>query len=162
MKNQHEILQLAQQRGVEHNLLYAGVMSPHEAFVVLQADAQALLIDVRSKAELELVGRIPTALNVEWMFYPGMLPNHDFSKQLIELVDNNNQDDSQQDRSQVLIFMCRTGGRSHSAAAAAAALGFSQAYNMLDGFEGELNSEQQRTMINGWRHAGLPWTHAKK
>jgi hypothetical protein len=28
---------------------------------------------------------------------------------------------------------------------------------MLEGFEGESSAEKQRTLINGWRHAGLPW-----
>jgi rhodanese-related sulfurtransferase len=92
---------------------------------------------------------VPAALNIEWAFYPGMVPNQDFAKQLLEKVDKN----------KVLIFMCRTGGRSHSAAAVAATLGFTQAYNMLEGFEGEANALNQRTMINGWKHADLPWTN---
>lgn len=149
MNDQHEILQLAQQRASEKSLPYAGAMTPREAFEVLQANPQALLIDVRTQAELGLVGRVPVALNIEWAFYPGMVPNQDFTKQLVEKVDKN----------QTLIFMCRTGGRSHSAAAVAATLGFTQAYNMLEGFEGESNTLNQRTMINGWKHAGLPWTN---
>lgn len=151
MSNQHEILQRAQKRGKENNLPYAGAMTPHEAFDILQENPQAVLIDVRTQAELDLVGRIPTALNIEWAYYPGMVPNHDFGKQLNERVDKN----------QTVIFMCRTGGRSHNAAVVAAASGFANAYNMLEGFEGEANSLQQRTTINGWKHAGLPWTHAK-
>ena len=149
MNDQHEILQLAQKRGAENGLPYAGAMTPREAFEVLQANPQALLVDVRTQAELGLVGRVPTALNIEWAFYPGMVPNQEFAKQLSEKVDKN----------QPLIFMCRTGGRSHSAAAVAATLGYTQAYNMLEGFEGETNTLHQRTMINGWKHAGLPWTN---
>jgi rhodanese-related sulfurtransferase len=149
MNDQHEILQLAQQRANEKSLPYAGAMTPREAFEVLKTNPQALLIDVRTQAELGLVGRVPTALNIEWAFYPGMVPNQDFAKQLVEKVDKN----------QVLIFMCRTSGRSHNAAAVAATLGFTQAYNMLEGFEGEANTFNQRTMINGWKHAGLPWTN---
>ncbi len=149
MSDQNEILQLAQKRSIENNLPYAGAMTPREAYDVLQANPQALLVDVRSQAELGLVGLVPTALNIEWAFYPGMVPNKDFTKQLVEKTD----------KSQVLIFMCRTGGRSHNAAAVAAMLGFTQAYNMLEGFEGETNTLHQRTMINGWRHAGLPWTN---
>ena len=61
------------------------------------------------------------------------------------------------DKEALVIFMCRTGGRSHNSAALAASLGFTEAYNMLEGFEGEANAERQRTLINGWRHAGLPW-----
>lgn len=157
MTNQHEILQLAQKRGAENSLPYAGALTPREAFDVLQANSQALLVDVRTLAELDLVGRIPDALNIEWAFYPSMVPNEDFAKQLLEQIAKNHQD-----KNQVLIFMCRTGGRSHNAAAVAATLGFTQAYNMLEGFEGAANAAQQRTTINGWMHAGLPWTHAKK
>jgi len=149
MSNEHEILHLAQKRGTENGLPYAGAMTPREAFDVLQANPQALLVDVRTQAELELVGRIPTALNIEWAFYPGMVANPDFAKQLVELVDKN----------QVLIFMCRTGGRSHNAAVVAQQLGYTNAYNMLEGFEGEANALKQRTMVNGWKHAGLPWTN---
>jgi rhodanese-related sulfurtransferase len=54
--------------------------------------------------------------------------------------------------------MCRTGGRSHNAAVLAEELGFT-AYNMQEGFEGDSNAQGQRTLINGWRHAGLPWTN---
>ena len=149
MNNQHEILQLAQTRNAQNNLPYSGALSPREAFEVLQVYPQALLLDVRTQAELALVGRVPLALNIEWAFYPGMVPNPDFAKQLLDKVDKN----------QVLIFMCRTGGRSHNAAAVAATLGYTQAYNMLEGFEGEPNSLNQRTMINGWKYAGLPWTN---
>lgn len=149
MSNQDEILQLAQKRGVENSLPYAGAMTPREAFDVLQANPQVLLVDVRTQAELELVGRIPNALNIEWAFYPGMVKNQDFAKQVAEKVDKN----------LIVIFMCRTGGRSHNAATVAQQLGFSHAYNMLEGFEGEANELKQRTIINGWKHAGLPWTN---
>ncbi len=149
MNDQHVILQLAQNRGAENGLPYSGAMTPREAFEVLQENPQALLIDVRTQAELGLVGHVPTALNIEWAFYPGMVQNQDFAKQLVEQVDKN----------QMLIFMCRTGGRSHNAAAVAVGLGYTQVYNMLEGFEGDANSLHQRTMINGWKHAGLPWTN---
>lgn len=149
MNDQHEILQLAQKRAVEKSLPYAGALTPREAYELLQQTPESLLIDVRTQAELGLVGRVPTALNIEWAFYPGMVPNQDFAKQLSDNVNKN----------QTLIFMCRTGGRSHNAAAVAATLGYTQAYNMLEGFEGDTNSLNQRTMINGWKRAGLPWTN---
>jgi len=154
MSNPSEVLALAQNRAAEKNLPYAGALTPEEAFEVLQANSKALLIDVRTKAELELVGRIPGTINVEWAFYPGMVANADFTKQLAAELDRH-----QCDQDSVLIFLCRTGGRSHNAAAVAASLGFSQAYNTLEGFEGEANADKQRTLINGWKHAGLPWTN---
>ena len=73
-----------------------------------------MLVDVRTQAELELVGRIPNALNIEWATYPGMVKNQDFAKQLADNVDKN----------LTVIFMCRTGGRSHNAAVVAEQLGF--------------------------------------
>jgi len=149
MSNQTEILALAQKRAKEKSLPYAGALTPQEAFEILQTNPKALLVDVRSQAELDLVGRIPVALNVEWAFYPGMVANPDFASQLQKQVDKN----------LTVVFMCRTGGRSHTAAVLAKQLGYDAAYNMLEGFEGEANGEKQRTLINGWKHAGLPWTN---
>ena len=149
MSNQQEIFELAQKRSMENNFTYAGALTPLEAFEVLQSNPKVLLVDVRTQAELDRVGRIPNALNIEWAFYPGMVRNNNFSKELSEKVDKNN----------IVIFICRTGGRSHNAAVVAEQLGFSNAYNMLEGFEGEANSLKQRTQINGWKHAGLPWTN---
>ena len=141
------ILNAAAERATAKSLPYAGELTPQEAFEVLQLGA-VTLVDVRSQAELELVGRIPNANHVEWAFYPGMLPNTEFSAQLQAQVDSN----------QTIVFMCRTGGRSHSAAVVAQQLGY-KAYNMLEGFEGAANEQRQRTLINGWKHANLPWTN---
>lgn len=154
MANLKEILTTAQKRAVVNHLPYAGALTPAEAYQVLSADVKALLIDVRTKAELELVGRIPQALNVEWAFYPGMVANQNFAQELKTELDKR-----EFDKDSVLIFLCRTGGRSNNAAAVAASLGYSQAYNTLEGFEGEANADKQRTLINGWKHAGLPWTN---
>ncbi|OIR02481.1 thiosulfate sulfurtransferase GlpE [mine drainage metagenome] len=154
MSRQTEILALAHKRGADKSLPYAGALTPQEAFDVLQANPKALLVDVRTQAELELVGRIPGALNVEWAFYPGMVANSGFAEQLVSQLNQR-----QLDKDSVLIFLCRTGGRSNNAATVAASLGFTQAYNTLEGFEGEANDSKQRTMINGWKHAGLPWTN---
>jgi rhodanese-related sulfurtransferase len=151
MKNLQEILHKAASRAAEHHLPYAGALTPNEAYEILLHDTNAALVDVRTQAELDLVGRIPDALNIEWAFYPGMVPNPDFGQQLKQQLKSD----------QTIIFLCRTGGRSHNAAAVAASLGYGKAYNMLEGFEGEANALQQRTTINGWKHADLPWTHAK-
>ena len=148
MNSLAEILGLAAQRANAKSLPYTGELMPREAFEVLQQDPATVLVDVRSKAELELVGKIPSATNIEWAFYPGMVPNADFVTQLLSQIDKN----------QTVVFMCRTGGRSHSAAMLAQQLGY-KAYNMLEGFEGETNVLKQRTQISGWKHAGLPWTN---
>lgn len=149
MSNQEDILALAHRRAVEKSLPYAGALTPKEAYALLQADPAVVLVDVRSQAELDLVGRIPSALSVEWAFYPGMVANPDFGAQLQAQVDKN----------RTVVFICRAGARSHNAAVVAKQLGYNAAYNMLEGFEGEANELKQRTLINGWKHAGLPWTN---
>jgi rhodanese-related sulfurtransferase len=149
METMSKILERAKNRAEESSLPYAGALTPQEAYEVLQKTPHAKLVDVRTQAELDLVGKVPDAAHIEWAFYPGMVANQDFSAQL----------DMQIDKEALVIFMCRTGGRSHNAAVTAAMLGFSEAYNMLEGFEGEANAQKQRTLINGWKHAGLPWSN---
>jgi rhodanese-related sulfurtransferase len=149
LESVENILTQAQARASQNGLSYAGAVTPQEAYALISQDSSAVLVDVRSRAELELVGRVPVATHVEWAFYPGMVANADFAAQL----------QAQVDKSRTVIFMCRTGGRSHNAALLAQQLGYRHAYNMVEGFEGEANALKQRTLINGWKHAGLPWTN---
>ena len=145
-----EILARAQQRAREQGLPYAGSLTPAEAHQVWQLAPAAKLVDVRSRAECELVGRIPGTEHIEWAFYPGMKPNPDFLSQLTMQVD----------REALVMFLCRTGGRSHNAALLAAQNGYAESYNILEGFEGDADPEKkQRGGISGWRAAGLPWTN---
>lgn len=147
MESLNEMLDRAKSRAKENNFPYAGALTPLEAYDVLQNAPHAVLVDVRTHAEIELVGKVPDALSVEWAQYPGMVANADFPVEL----------EAQVSKKAIVIFMCRTGGRSHHAATIARQLGFVEAYNMLEGFEGEANAEKQRTLTNGWRHADLPW-----
>ena len=150
METLAEILQRARERALEKKLPYAGALMPREAYAILQQMPKARLIDVRSKAELELVGRIPEATHIEWAFYPGWAPNPDFAAHL----------QMQLDHESLAMFICRTGGRSHHAAAWANQHGFSEAYNVLEGFEGESDTgTKQRGTVNGWKVAQLPWTN---
>ena len=143
------ILAVAKKRIESQQFSYAGALTPEEAFEIIQKNSQAVLVDVRTKAELDLVGRVPNATHIEWASYPGMVANPNFSAQFQSIVPQD----------ACVIFMCRTGGRSHNAANVAASLGYKNAFNMLEGFEGEANAFNQRTLINGWKHAGLPWTN---
>lgn len=145
-----DILERARQRAHEQGLPYAGSLTPDEAHQVWQLAPGARLVDVRSRAEWDLVGRIPGTQQIEWAFYPGMKPNPDFLAQLTGQVD----------REALVMFLCRTGGRSHNAAVLAAQNGYAEAYNILEGFEGDADPEKkQRGGISGWRAAGLPWTN---
>lgn len=142
-----EILQAAQQRAQEMELPYQGALYPDEAYEILQSAPGAKLVDVRTRAELDWVGRLPGAIEVEWLTYPGMKPNPHFINQL----------EQQADKEAALLFICRSGMRSHHAAAAATQVGYSDCYNVLEGFEGEKDGSEHRNTIGGWRAAGLPW-----
>jgi len=146
MTDTNSIIEQAKARAAANGLPYAGALTPMEANALADGD-NVKIVDVRSSAELDLVGKVPGATHIEWAFYPGMVANPDFAQQLAAQLDQND----------TVIFMCRTGGRSHNAAITAAAAGYANAYNMLEGFEGEANENKQRTMINGWKNAGLPW-----
>jgi rhodanese-related sulfurtransferase len=56
-----------------------------------------------------------------------------------------------------VLFLCRSGGRSHHAAVIAQALGYARAFNILEGFEGAKDAHGHRGTIGGWKVAGLPW-----
>jgi rhodanese-related sulfurtransferase len=145
-----EILGRARLRASEKDLPYAGCLTPAEAQKVLEMAPSARLVDVRTRPELDLVGRVPSAMHIEWAFYPDMKPNPDFLAQL----------NMQVDKESLVMFLCRTGGRSHNAAAVAAQAGFTESYNILEGFEGETDHvTNQRGNLSGWRAAGLPWTN---
>ena len=140
-----EIKRRAAERGRQLNLPYAGALTPAEAFALMQAGAK--LVDVRTKPELQYVGRVPGSLLVEWQTYPGNGRNPDFLAQLAQEVEPGD----------ALMFLCRSGARSHAAAAAATQAGFRESYNVLEGFEGDRDAEQHRGTLGGWRKAGLPW-----
>lgn len=141
------ILQAAQQRARELNLPYEGALYPGEAYQIIQAAPGAKLVDVRSRAELEWVGRVANSIDIEWANYPGMKRNPNFLTQLEQQVD----------KEALVMFICRSGTRSHHAAAAATQAGYSDCYNVLEGFEGELDPGKHRNSTGGWRAAGLPW-----
>ena len=142
-------LQKANERGRAKQLPYAGEVTPAEAHLLAQS-AKAKIVDVRARHEFEYVGRIPNSRLIEWKFWPSGELNGTF---LDELKKHYAPDDT-------LLFLCRSGVRSHAAALAAAGAGFQHAYNILEGFEGDLDAGQQRGKVGGWRHAGLPWVQS--
>jgi rhodanese-related sulfurtransferase len=145
-----EILAQAQQRAKELNLPYEGALLPGEAYDIMQSAPGAKLVDVRSSAEFAWVGRIPDAVEIEWQMFPGMQVNPHFMTQLQQQVD----------KEALTMFICRSGGRSHFAAIAATQAGYTDCYNVLEGFEGDKDTEGHRNTRGGWRKAGLPWSQS--
>ncbi|MGL6070948.1 rhodanese-like domain-containing protein [Craterilacuibacter sp.] len=147
MSHRAEILQRAHDRAVESGLSYSGAVTPEDAWELLQTLPGARLLDVRSSAELQLVGAVPNALCIEWKTWPGMLPNPHFLAQA----------EHQLDKEDAVLILCRTGVRSDEAARMLAAHGFSSVYNVLEGFEGERDSLGHRGQLTGWKARDLPW-----
>ena len=77
-----DLLNLAQARTRELGFPYAGALTPKEAYEVLQLAPGAKLVDVRTRAEWDWVGRIPGAEEIEWQSYPDNQPNSFFLAQL--------------------------------------------------------------------------------
>ncbi|HTJ97288.1 MAG TPA: rhodanese-like domain-containing protein [Rhodocyclaceae bacterium] len=142
-----EILKQAQARASEKQLPYAGALTPQEAAEVLQSAPGARLVDVRTRAEWDWVGRVPGSVELEWLTYPGSQPNTHFIEQLKHELPTEG----------IVLFMCRSGVRSSAAAKAATEAGYTSCYNVLEGFEGDKDANNQRNKVNGWRAAGLPW-----
>ncbi len=146
-----ELLDTAHSRSQANSWPYAGALLPHEAHELLQITPGARLVDVRSRAELELNGSIPDAVHVELLSWPGWVMNPHFLTQLAQATDPES----------LLVFICRSGPRSHRAAQACAEAGRGNCYNVLEGFEGDLNKATgHRNELNGWKQRGLPWTQS--
>lgn len=148
MDDADSILERARERARRMRLPYAGALLPHEAHELASRLPDAKVIDVRTRAEWEWVGRIPGAVMIEWNSWPGGERNARFIDELKARVPKT---------SAPAFFICRSGARSHSAAEAAAASGYTNAYNILEGFEGNKDAQSHRNTVGGWRAAGLPW-----
>ena len=152
MSTTDEILNNARERAPGQP--YAGAVTPQEAFALLQSDPRVKLVDVRTNAERDWIGRpaIPEAQHgaVQWTLYPGGAPNPDFATQLQQTAD----------KEDVVLFLCRSGVRSRHAARVATELGYTDAFDILEGFEGDRDGEGHRKTVGGWCKAGLPWIGA--
>ncbi|MDR0715987.1 MAG: rhodanese-like domain-containing protein [Azoarcus sp.] len=141
------LLDLARQRAIELELSYQGALTPAEAYQIWQLAPGAKLVDTRTRAELEWVGRIPGAIHIEWELWPSGQVNNRFMMQLRQQVSPES----------LVMFICRSGRRSDETASLAARSGYNNCYNVLEGFEGSLDANNQRGHIGGWKLAGLPW-----
>ena len=142
-----EILKLASTRSQDLERPYLGELTPQEAFTLLQLAPGAKIVDVRTRAEWDWVGRVPGAIEIEWNQYPGGVRNPNFIAELRRQVDPE----------AVVMFLCRSGARSIGAASLATETGYNSCYNILEGFEGDKDINGQRNRIGGWRKADLPW-----
>ena len=124
---------------------YAGDVPPQLACQWWQR-GDAVLVDVRSDAEREWVGSVPGAVALAWKQWPGMALNNGFDAGLKAAVPQGRK----------VVLLCRSGVRSIAAARRATELGL-EAYNILEGFEGDADELGHRGCTGGWRFHGLPW-----
>lgn len=141
-----ESLEIAKQQAITENLPYAGKVSPDDAWKLF-VNGQAHLVDVRAAEERKFVGHVPNTLHIAWQIGPALVKNPRFLREL----------ESKLSKDAVILLLCRSGKRSAAAAEAATKAGFKHVFNVHEGFEGDLDENQQRGSSGGWRQRGLPW-----
>jgi len=125
-------------------------LAPREAFEFLHNTPQALLVDCRSEMEYLFVGHPAGALHVSWNDGPDWEVNPHFVGQVKKVAGTNH-------AHRPIVLICRSGNRSIEAGEALERSGFTDVYNVLHGFEGDLDDSHHRNAKNGWRFEGLPW-----
>ena len=133
---------------------YAGDMTSIEAWKILKNNKSSLLIDVRSEAEWTYVGVTDLrdinkkAATIEWKSFPNMTINPNFVNEVRKICPS----------PEIIIFsLCRSGQRSIATSRALTEAGFENCYNVLEGFEGDKDNNEQRGQSGGWKFYGLPW-----
>jgi rhodanese-related sulfurtransferase len=101
---------------------------------------------VRTDAEREWVGYVPGGVPLAWKQWPGMAMNPAFDDGVRAAAAGGKK----------VVLLCRSGVRSVAAARRATELGV-EAYNILEGFEGNPDEQGHRNQVGGWRKRGLPW-----
>lgn len=143
------------QPSVQGPLGYAGDITPIETWKALADNPKAVLLDVRTPEEWTYVG-LPNidvlkreVCLVPWVFFPRM----DLNPQFVEQV----KAAARPDLETPILIICRSGVRSISAAKALTNVGYTDCYNVLHGFEGNPDTNNQRGKISGWKVDGLAW-----
>ncbi|MEQ9228560.1 MAG: rhodanese-like domain-containing protein [Parvibaculum sp.] len=138
---------------------YAGDVTPEEAWRVLRARPDAVLVDVRTRAEWSFVGLPDLAgagkepVLMEWQQFPAMALNEGFAADLTAAL-------GAARKEAPVFFLCRSGARSRAAAIAMTVAGFGRCFNIAGGFEGDLDDTRHRGGRNGWKAASLPWAQS--
>ena len=134
-----------------------------DAFELLKTDNNSVLIDVRTFEEFNFVGFINPAdfdnrlVLLPWQLYPEMNENPEFANNLEESLKKLFESDNIDKEKVKLLFLCRTGARSNAAGAFCLNQGYKSCYNIINGFEGDLDFDGHRGNMNGWKASNLPW-----
>jgi rhodanese-related sulfurtransferase len=133
--------------------MHKGNILPREAYQRLQGNAAAVLIDVRTQPEWTFVGvpAVDRLVRLAWQVFPEMQVNAHFVQDIEQMG---------LPKDAEILCICRSGARSSSAASALAEAGFTNCWNVAEGFEGDKDETGHRSTMNGWKHAGLPWVQS--
>ena len=123
-------------------------LTPQQSWDLMQANPEAVLIDVRTKVEHDFVGHPLNAVHIPWKEAPDWQLNPQFIAQVKQAV---------KDSSVPVLLLCRSGARSLAAAEVLQQAGFKHLINILDGFEGDIDEHKHRGNLGGWRFSQLPW-----
>lgn len=133
-----DILARGSERADQASLEYIGLVTPHEAMRLIEADG-ARLIDVRTPSERVRTGRVRGSLAIAWRAARDANAEKRFLMQLRRKVG----------AEEIVLFLSRNGERSHHAARAAALCGYVHALSVLEGYDGErVGAGRTR---GGWR-----------
>jgi rhodanese-related sulfurtransferase len=138
---------------------YAGDVAARQAWEVLAENPAAVLVDVRTQVEWNLIGKPDLSsidrepIYLQWVTMQG--PNPDFLDELRAALE-----EREVATDAPVFFMCQSGGRSKVSAIQCTQLGYSACYNIAEGFEGDLDEHKHRNSVSGWKVAGLPWTQS--
>jgi rhodanese-related sulfurtransferase len=133
--------------------MHKGNIPPREAYQRLQGNAAAVLIDVRTQPEWTFVGvpAVERLVRLSWQVFPEMQVNARFVEEIEQMG---------LPKDSEILCICRSGARSSSAASALMDSGFTNCWNVAEGFEGDKDAQGHRSTVNGWKHAGLPWVQS--
>jgi len=133
--------------------MYKGDITPPEAHERLKKNANAVLIDVRTQPEWTFVGvpQVDRLVRLSWQVYPQMEINARFADEVGAMS---------LPKDAEILCICRSGARSASAASALSKAGYSNVWNVAEGFEGDKDAKGQRGKTNGWKSHGLPWVQS--
>jgi len=122
-------------------------LKPRDASAFLHDNPHAVLVDCRSEMEYLFVGHPTGAAHVAWNDGPDWDINPHFAGQVKKIASMN----------RPVVLICRSGQRSIAAGVELEKAGFTEVYNVLEGFEGALDENHRRGTLGGWRKEGLPW-----
>jgi rhodanese-related sulfurtransferase len=122
-------------------------MTPRQTYEFLQSNPEAVFVDVRSEMEYLFVGHPEGSMLIPWIDGPDWEINPDFVGHVKKAASVN----------RPVVLICRSGRRSVDAGLALEKAGLQDVYNVLHGFEGDLDETHHRNSHNGWRFDGLPW-----